>query len=93
MPLPEAVNRSRGTLKIAIGSLSIEADETGYELLKSPRGRIMRLVPSSGDEYSKHVASASPLTNLQRAVQTSKRIGWLKEDIALEELPVVVCPI
>ena len=84
--VPSDISKTRGSIHAKSGDLTIEADETGYELLKKPRGRVMRLTPASGDECSEHVATAAPFTNLQRAVETAKRLGWLPQDATIESL-------
>lgn len=67
-----------------VGNTTIKADKHFYELIRLPRGRICRLVEQRGGSQT----AASPLTNLQRAMITAKRLNWIPEETTLESCAV-----
>ena len=86
MPLPDNASHKHAELICEMPALTIKATADFYILQHHPRGRIVRCVPLSGDEYSIHVAQAAPLTNLQRAVEMAKRLEWLDQKLTIEDL-------
>jgi hypothetical protein len=68
-----------------VGDCTLRADMHSYELRRLPRGRICRLVETRGHSAP---ATASPLTNLQRAMITAKRLNWIPEETTLESCAV-----
>jgi hypothetical protein len=86
MPFPAHASKAECVFYCEEKDLTIEATDAYYELRRKPRGRIVRVVTTSGDEYSKHVAVSSPLTNLQRAVEMAKRLEWLSPETEASNL-------
>lgn len=82
---------SKAAFECIVGNVTIRADMHCYELRRLPRGHICRLVETRvGPRGHSAPATCSPLTNLQRAMMTAKRLNWIPEETTVESCAVEV---